>query len=273
VWQREQLQGDVLDEQLSYWREQLANVSSVLELPSDRPRPKTATLRCAKVPFEFEKELTEQLKTLSQREGVTLFMTLLAAFDALLHRYSDQTDIVVGTVIANRNRDETQGLIGFFVNTLVLRTDLSGNPTFLDLLQRVKQITFEAYLNQDVPFVQIVEMLQPQRSLNPTPLYQVEFNLQKPLEPFDVCGLRFTPLDVQAVSSESDLSLVIFESENGLAGQFVYATDLFDPATVERMVGHFLNLLEEITKAPEQHILELPLTSDSKLVHYQHAVM
>ena len=268
VWQREHLQGDVLDEQLSYWREQLANISSVLELPSDRPRPETATLRCAKVPFEFEKELTEQLKTLSQREGVTLFMTLLAAFDALLYRYSDQTDIVVGTVIANRNRDETQGLIGFFVNILALRTDLSGNPTFLDLLQRVKQMTFAAYLHQDLPFEQIVEMLQPQRGSNRKPLYQVEFNLQKPLEPFDVCGLRFTPLDVQAVSSESDLGLVIFESENGLAGQLVYATDLFDPATIERMVGHFHNLLAEITEAPEQHILELPLTSGSKLVHY-----
>ena len=259
VWQHEHLQGDVLDEQLSYWREQLANVSSVLELPLDRPRPEMATFRCAKIPFEFEKELTEQLKTLSQREGVTLFMTLLAAFNSLLYRYSDQMDIVVGTVVANRNHDETQGLIGFFVNTLVLRTDLSGDPTFLDLLQRVKQMTFAAYLHQDVSFEQIVEMVQPQGSLNRTPLYQVEFNLQKPLEPFDVCGLRFTPLDVQAVPPESDLSLVIFESENGLAGQLVYATDLFEPATIERMADHFLILLEQIIKAPEQHILDLPV--------------
>jgi amino acid adenylation domain-containing protein len=261
VWQREYLQGEVLDKKVSYWREQLANVSSVLELPSDRRRPAIATFRCSKVTFDLGDELRQQLKTLSQREGMTLFMVLLAAFNALLYRYSGQTDIVVGTVIANRNRGETEGLIGFFVNMLVLRTDLSGNPTFLDLLQRVKQMTLAAYQHQDVPFEQIIEMLQPQRSLNRTPLYQVEFNLQRAPEPLDVGGLRFTPLDVQAMSSESDLSLVMSESEIGLGGDVVYATDLFDRATIERMVGHFHNLLEEITKAPEQRILELPLTS------------
>jgi amino acid adenylation domain-containing protein len=264
VWQREHLQGDVLDEQLSYWREQLANVSSELELPSDRRRPEVATFRCAKVNFEVKKELAQQLKTLSQHEGVTLFMALLAAFDALLYRYSGQTDIAVGTAIANRNRQETEGLIGFFVNMLVLRTDLSGNPTFLDLLQRVKEMTLAAYQHQDVPFEQIIEMLHPKRSLNRTPLYQVEFNLQRTPEPLEVSGLRFTPLDVQVMSSESDLSLVMFESETGLGGEFVYATDLFDPATVERMVGHFNNLLEQITNAPEQPILELSLTSGSE---------
>jgi amino acid adenylation domain-containing protein len=262
VWQREHLQ---LDEQLSYWREQLANVSSVLELPSDRRRPEVASFRGAKVTFALTPELTEQLKTLSQREGVTLFMLLLATFDALLYRYSNQTDIAVGTAIANRNRDETEGLIGFFVNMLVMRTDLSGNPTFLELLQRVKQMTLAAYQHQDVPFEQIIEMLQPQRSLNRTPLYQVEFTLQNaPLEPLEVRGLRFTPLDVQEVSSETDINLIMTESESGLAGEVVYATDLFDATTVERMMSHFRNLLEEIVKAPEQRILELPLTSGSE---------
>ena len=262
VWQREHLQ---LEDQLSYWREQLANVSSVLELPSDRRRPEIASFRGAKVTFELNQELTEQLKTLSQREGVTLFMLLLATLDALLSRYSGQTDIAVGTAIANRNRDETEGLIGFFVNMLVMRTDLSGNPTFLDLLQRVKQMTLAAYQHQDVPFEQIIEMLQPQRSLNRTPLYQVEFTLQNaPLEPLEVRGLRFTPLDVQEVSSESDLNLIMTENESGLTGEVVYATDLFDATTIERMMSHFRNLLEEIVKAPEQRILELPLTSGSE---------
>jgi amino acid adenylation domain-containing protein len=264
VWQRDYLQGEVLEKKLSYWREQLANVSSVLELPSDRRRPAVATFRCAKVTFELQQELTQSLKGLSQREGVTPFMLLLAAFNALLYRYSGQTDIVVGTAIANRNRDETEGLIGFFVNMLALRTDLNGNPTFLELLQRVKQMTLSAYQHQDVPFEQIIEMLQPQRSLNRTPLYQVEFNLQKTPEALDVGGLRFTPLDVQAMSSESDLGLVMSEGENGFGGDVIYSTELFDQATIERMVGHFHNLLEQITEAPEQRILELSLTSGSE---------
>ncbi len=265
VWQREYLEGDALNEQLSYWKEQLANVSSVLELPTDRRRPEVASFRGGRVAFEFTPELTQQLRIFSQREGVTLFMVLLAALDALLFRYSGQTDIAVGTAIANRNRDETEGLIGFFVNMLVMRTDLKGNPTFLELLQRVKQMTLAAYQHQDVPFEQIIEMLQPQRSLNRTPLYQIEFTLQNaPLEPLEVRGLRFTPLDVQEVSSETDLNLIMTESESGLAGEVVYATDLFDATTVERMMGHFRNLLEEIVKAPEQRILELPLISGSE---------
>ena len=215
VWQREHLQGKVLDEQLSYWRTQLANVPPGLELPADRPRPEMATFSGARMSFELTKELTEQLKTLSRREGVTLFMVLLAVFDTLLYRYSGQPDIVVGTAIANRNRDETEGLIGFFVNMLVMRTDLSGNPTFLEVLKRVKQMTLAAYQHQDVPFEQIIEMLQPQRSFNRAPLYQAEFTLQNaPLEPLEVGGLRFTPIDVQEVSSETDLNLVMTESES-----------------------------------------------------------
>ncbi|HEU4509188.1 MAG TPA: amino acid adenylation domain-containing protein [Pyrinomonadaceae bacterium] len=265
VWQREHLEGDALNQQLSYWREQLANVSSVLELPTDRPRPEVASFRGGIVMFELKQELAEQLRAFSQREGVTLFMVLLAALDTLLYRYSGQTDIAVGTAIANRNRDETEGLIGFFVNMLVMRTDVSGNPTFRDLLQRVKQMTLAAYQHQDVPFEQIIEMLQPQRSLNRTPLYQIEFTLQNaPVEPLEVRGLRFAPLDVQEMSSETDFNLMMSETESGLTGYVVYATDLFDATTIERMMSHFRNLLEEIVKAPEQRLLELPLTSGSE---------
>jgi amino acid adenylation domain-containing protein len=265
VWQREQLEGDVLNQQLSYWKEQLANIPSVLELPLDRPRPAVATSNGASVKFALSKELTQQLKMLSQREGVTLFMVLLAALDVLLYRYSNQPDIVVGTAVANRNRDETESLIGFFVNMLVMRTDLHGNPTFLDLLQRVKQMTLAAYQHQDVPFEQIIEILQPQRSFNRAPLYQVEFVLQNaPLEPLEARGMRFTPLDVQAESSDGDLNLLMTESPQGLAGEIIYATDLFEATTIERMMSHFQNLLEEIAEAPEQRILELPLTSGSE---------
>lgn len=265
VWQREYLQGDALNEQLSYWRNQLANIPPVLELPVDRPRPDVGSFRGARMTFELSKELRQQLKELNQREGVTQFMVLLAAFDVLLYRYSNQPDIVVGTAIANRNRDETESLIGFFVNMLVMRTDLSGNPTFLEVLKRVKQMTLAAYQHQDVPIEQIIEMLQPQRSLNRTPLYQVEFTLQNmPLEPLEVRGLRLTPLDVRAVSSDTDLDLIMSESEQGLFGEVIYQTDLFDETTIERMMSHFQNLLEEIAKAPEQRILDLPLTSGSE---------
>ncbi|HEU5132618.1 MAG TPA: amino acid adenylation domain-containing protein, partial [Pyrinomonadaceae bacterium] len=153
----------------------------------------------------------------------------------------------------------------FFVNMLVMRTDMKGNPTFIELLKRVKQMTLAAYQHQDVPFEQIIEMLQPQRSMNRTPLYQIEFTLQNaPLEPLEVRGLRFTPIDVQEVSSETDLNLIMTETESGLAGEVVYATDLFDATTIERMMSHFRNLLEEIVKAPEQRLLELPLTSGSE---------
>lgn len=262
VWQREQLQGDVLNEQLSYWRNQLANIPPALELPADHRRPDVASFRGARVTFDVPKELTQQLQALNQREGATLFMVLLAAFDVLLYRYSGQPDIAVGTAIANRNQGETESLIGFFVNMLVLRTDLKGNPTFLELLNRVKQMTLSAYQHQDVPFEQIIEMLQPQRSFNRTPLYQVEFTLQNaPLEPLEARGLKFAPIYVQAGSSETDLNLMISESENGLVGEVIYSTDLFDATSIERMMGHYRNLLREIATAPEQHINELPLTS------------
>ncbi|HJT65165.1 MAG TPA: condensation domain-containing protein, partial [Pyrinomonadaceae bacterium] len=265
VWQREQLQGDVLDEQLSYWRNQLASMPPALELPADRCRPDVASFRGARVTFDVPKELTQKLKALNQREGVTLFMVLLAAFDVLLYRYSGQPDIAVGTAIANRNRGETESLIGFFVNMLVLRTDLNGNPTFLELLDRVKQMTLSAYQHQDVPFEQIIEMVQPQRSFNRTPLYQVEFTVQNaPLEPLEARGLKFAPIYVQAGSAETDLNLMISEGENGLVGEVIYSTDLFDATTIEGMMGHYQNLLQQIVEKPERRILELPLLSASE---------
>ena len=178
LWQRQWLQGEVLESQLAYWREQLAGAPALLELPTDRPRPAVQRYAGAQQSLWVSPELLEQLKNLSQQEGVTLFMTLLAAFQVLLMRYSGQNDIVVGTPIANRTREELENLIGFFVNTLVLRTDLSGNPSFLQLLARVREVALQAYAHQDLPFEKLVEELQPERDLSLQPLFQVLFSLE-----------------------------------------------------------------------------------------------
>src|ERR671914_472306 len=178
AWQREWLQGAVLEEQLGYWQQQLAGAPSIFELPTDRPRPAVQGFRGASVAFGLEAELTQGLKALSQRAGVTLFMTLLGAFMVVLARYSRQEDIVVGSPIANRTHSQTEGLIGFFVNTLVLRADLSGDPPFEELLRRVRRVALEAYAHQEVPFERVVEALQPERSLSHSPLFQVMFALQ-----------------------------------------------------------------------------------------------
>lgn len=263
VWQRQHLQGERLAEQLSYWKKQLAGMPPVLELPSDRRRPAIPTFHGAKFSFMLTKELSESLKTLSRQEGTTLFMVLLAAFDVLLYRYTYQPDIVVGTAIANRNRAETEPLIGFFVNMLVMRTDMSGNPSFRELLERVKQMTLAAYQHQDVPFEQIIEMLQPQRSLNLSPLYQVEFTVQNaPFEPLETHGLRFEPIEVPPDSAETDFNFIISETENGLIGDVIYSTDLFDATTIERMTDHFQTLLQGIVEEPERRILQLELTTN-----------
>lgn len=262
VWQRLYLEGDRLAEQRSYWKKQLSGIPPLLQLPSDRPRREIATFHGAKFSFTMPRELSESLNKLSRDEGATLFMVLLAAFDVLLYRYTYQEDIVVGTAIANRNRAETEPLIGFFVNMLVMRTDVSGNPSFRELLARVKKMTLAAYQHQDVPFEQIIEMLQPQRSLNHSPIYQVEFTLQNaPLEPLETRGLTFEPINVQRESSETDFNFIVSESKDGLIGDVIYATDLFDAATIERMAEHFQTLLQGIVEEPDQRILELALTS------------
>src|SRR5205085_3180491 len=173
VWQRQLLMGEALDRQLSYWKERLTGAPPVLELPTDRPRPKVQNFRGATLAVELPPEITEELKALSRGEGVTLYMTLLAAFQTLLHRYTGQDDITVGSPIAGRNRSELEPLIGFFANTLVLRTDLSGDPSFRELLRRVRGMALGAYAHQDVPFERLVEELRPERSLSHTPLFQV----------------------------------------------------------------------------------------------------
>src|SRR5262249_25258487 len=215
VWQQEWLQGEALKTQLAYWKRQLAGLP-ILELPTDRPRPPVQTFRGAWQSLFLSAEQAESLKSLSRREGVTLFMTLLAAFKTLLRQYTNQDDIVVGSDIANRNRRETEDLIGFFVNQLVLRTDLSANPTFRELLGRVGEMTLEAFGRQDTPFGKLVEELQPQRDPSRNPLFQVMFIVQNaPMPALKLPGLTLTPLDIKGETSVFDLTLSFVEAEEG----------------------------------------------------------
>jgi amino acid adenylation domain-containing protein len=259
-WQREWLQGEVLESQLNYWKQQLGGILPILQLPINYPRPPVLTYQGAYQYLELSKDLTEALKVLSQQEGVTLFMTLLAAFQTLLFRYSGQEDIIVGTPIAGRNQVKTDGLIGFFVNTLVMRTDLSGKPSFRQLLARVREVALGAYAHQNLPFEKLVEKLQPERNLSRSPLFQVMFAFQNtPGKPWELPGLTITPLEVHSGTSKFDLTLDLKETSKGIKGGIEYNTDLFDSATITRMVGHFQTLLEGIVTNPEQHLWDLPL--------------
>jgi acyl-CoA synthetase (AMP-forming)/AMP-acid ligase II/NRPS condensation-like uncharacterized protein/acyl carrier protein len=257
IWQRQWLNGEVLEAQLAYWQQQLNNLP-VLELPTDYPRPQIQTFQGQRQSITISATLTSALKLLSQQQGVTLFMTLLAAFDVLLSWYANEDDIVVGTDIANRNQVQTHGLIGFFVNQLVLRTNLSDNPTFIELLARVRQITTQAYTNQDVPFDKLVEVLNPERTLNRTPLFQVKLVLQNtPMPPITFSGLSVGVTEVDNHTAKYDLLWNFTETQQGLIGWLEYSTDLFSVATITRLLSDFVNLLETVTVQPQLNINEL----------------
>jgi amino acid adenylation domain-containing protein len=258
-WHREWLQGEVLASQLAYWKQQLAALPPVLELPTDRPRPAVQTFRGAMRSLQLSAALTESLKTLSRQAGVTLFMLLLAAFKTLLHRYTEQDRISVGSPIANRNHDELKGLIGFFVNTLVLHTDLSGDPSFQELLHRVRQVALGAYAHQDLPFEQLVEALQPERNVSYSPLFQVMFTLQNAPQLPEVPDLVMRQVKVESKTAQFDLSVTVETLEQGLVIDFEYNTDLFDDSTIARMQEHFQVLIEGIVANPDAHLSELPL--------------
>jgi fengycin family lipopeptide synthetase B len=257
-WQRRWLQGEVLDKQLGYWKKQLGGEIPNLELPTDRPRGVRRSFHGATLPFRLPQDLRSKLYQLSRHEGATLFMTLLAAFQALLYRYTGQEEVLVGTVIANRNRVEVEGLIGFFVNTLVMKGDLRGNPTFRELLRRVRTSAIDAYDHQDLPFEKLVEELQPQRNLNQNPLFQVAFSLQNaPRQELTLPHLNVQLLRIGAGRAKFDLTLTLHEMKDGLEGSFEYSTDLFDAARIERMMGHYQELLSEVTAHPEKPVPQL----------------
>ncbi|MDF5727865.1 MAG: amino acid adenylation domain-containing protein [Rhizonema sp. PD38] len=265
LWQRNWLTGEVLQTQLNYWQQQLKDIPTLLELFTDRLRPAIQNYRGVHLSTPLSVQLSEGLVLLSKRAGVTLFMTLLAAFQTLLYRYTNSGDIVVGTPIANRNRQEIEGLIGFFVNTLVLRTDLSGNPSFEQLLGRVREVTLGAYAHQDLPFEELVETLQPERSLSHSPLFQVMFTLENaPASCLDLHELTVSSLPVEISTAKFDLTLLIKNTLQGLIGVWEYNTDLFDAGTIARMARHFEILLSSIIANPQQSISELPLLTEAE---------
>jgi amino acid adenylation domain-containing protein len=261
VWQREWLSGEVLASQMAYWREKLEDLST-LNLPTDFPRPAVQTYTGSSEKMTLDAELSKRLKTLSRQASVTLFMTLLGGFSVLMHRYSGQEDIVLGSPIANRNRSELEDLIGFFVNSLVIRTDISGNPSFRELVQRVNRTALDAYEHQDLPFEKLVDEIQPERDLSHNPLFQVMFSLQNaPVDSLGLKGLTIESVSRKVKVSVFDLECHVLERGDGLGVVFVYNTDLFDASTIRRMLEHYRNLLQSIAAQPDRHISELPMLS------------
>ena len=265
AWQRSTLQGEVLDSQLEYWQRQLAGATPVLTLPTDRPRPAVQTFRGVSKSFLVPAALADQLKQLSKQCKTTLFTTLTAALQTLLHLYSNQEDISIGAPVANRNRSELEGMIGFFVNTLVLRTDFSGDPSFAELLERVRETVVGAQAHQDVPFEKLVAVLQPERDLSHNPFFQVAFSLDNtPDNAEAVPALTFVPFEIDTRNARFDFHLTISEISKGLAASLEYNSDLFDGPTIDRMIGHFQTLLAGVVANPSHRISELPLLGEEE---------
>lgn len=267
VWQRKWLQGEVLHSQLSYWKKQLEGAPGLLNLTTDRPRPTVQSFRGRRETIELSKELSDRLKALSRKQGVTLAMTLLAAFQALLYRYTGQEDIVVGSPIANRNRTEIEGLIGFFVNTLVLRSNFSGHPTFKELLARVREMALGAYAHQDLPFEKLVEELHPERNLSHTPLFQVLFNMVNQADSkLDLLGLTAEPLSSSTSESKFDLTLYAIEQKDEVHLDLVYRVDLFSESWMTFFLQQYRHLLEQIVSAPEKLVRSYSLVTPESRV-------
>ncbi|MDJ0836972.1 MAG: amino acid adenylation domain-containing protein [Acidobacteriota bacterium] len=270
-WQQQLLQGAYLHQRLDYWREHLAGVPVLHQLPTDRPRPAVMSARGAEVRFGLDRDTADALVTLSQVQGTTLFMTLHAAFAALLYRYGGEPDVCLGTQVANRNQKEIEDLIGFFVNMLVLRTDLSGDPSFSELLARVKRTDLDAYAHADIPFERVVEALQPERSLSQTPLFQIVFSLRTtPLGSFDLPGLTMAPAENRQVVAKYDLFVRLDEHERGLDGCFEYNADLFDEATMRRLAAHYCNLLTAVAVDATRRLEDLPLCDEAECAELLH---
>jgi len=263
VWQRERLQGETLERELTFWKEQLAGAPPLLDLPTDRPRPPVQTYRGAAERFALSPELSQRLKVLSQKHGTTMFMLLLAAFQTLLFRYTNEDDIVVGTTVANRERSEIEPLIGFFVNMLALRADCSGNPPFLELLKQIRETTLRAHAHQTAPFEKLVQELRPKRNPGYLPLFQAVFSFhnQPTLTEMTLSGMTLSVLPTEVTTSQIDLLLDLYEASEGLQGAVQYNADLFDRTTIVRMIAHFRNLLEAITADPDQRLSDLSMLS------------
>ncbi|HJX28948.1 MAG TPA: amino acid adenylation domain-containing protein, partial [Thermoanaerobaculia bacterium] len=266
VWQRSWLHGEILENEISFWRRQLAGLPPLLDLPTDRPRPTVQSYRGTSRPVRLPAALARQAEALARREGATLFMVLLAGFQTVLSRYSGKQDLAVGTPVAGRNRIEIEELIGFFVNTLVLRGDLTGQPTFRELLGRVRETSLAAHTHQDVPFERLVQELAPQRNLGHAPLFQVMFVLQNaPAENLEIRNLRLRPVSGGGSTARFDLTLSLEEHGGGLAGTVTHASDLFDGTTIQRLIASFERLLAEAVAHPRQFVTDLPLLAPEEL--------
>ncbi|MGC2332311.1 MAG: amino acid adenylation domain-containing protein [Candidatus Acidiferrales bacterium] len=260
LWQRNWLQGEVLERQLHYWKETLKGPLPILDLPTDRPRPSLQTHNGANAVLATSSGLRDRLNQLSRREGVTLFITLMAAFEVLLMRYTGQEDVLVGTPFANRSRAELEGLIGFFANTLVMRTDLSGDPTFRELLKRVQDTALGANAHEDLPFERLVQELNPERDLSRSPIFQAMFSfLNTPTTPVELPGLEVKRVGAEVGASKVDLGLYAMESPAGIYCAFEYNTDLFNSDRIERFARHFEALLEDVTQNPDRRLSELSI--------------
>jgi amino acid adenylation domain-containing protein/non-ribosomal peptide synthase protein (TIGR01720 family) len=265
VWQRNWMQGTVLETQLAYWKDRLGDAPAALELPTDRPRPAVQTYQGAYCEFTVPDELLQQLTGFSRRHGLTLYMTLLTAFIALLHHYSGRPSILVGSPVANRLRIEVEELIGLFVNTLVMRTDIPDNPRWIDLLDRVRTEVLGAQSHQDLPFEHLVDALRPERNLSHSPLFQVMFTLQTPAEQsMEAPGLRVENMEIDPGTALFDVSLAMVAEPNRLSGSFEYSTDLFAGETIARMARHFQELLRQITLNPEARVSEVSMLDEEE---------
>jgi hypothetical protein len=264
-WQRNWLLDEKLNSMRDYWLRRLGGKIQRLGLPADRPRSKDGARRGARHRFLVPTELAGSLQALSRKEDVTLFMTLLAAFNTLLYRYTGQEQITVGSPIANRARPETEELIGFFVNMLVLRVDLQNNQTFSELLSQVRQVTLEAYAHQDYPFEMLVEALEQERSLDRSPLFQVVFAFQNvPRSEPKISGLIIEPLEVDFGMTMYDFILGMASTDEGIEGSITYSTALFDHHTIINIANHFQTLLAEVAANPEISLLDIPFGKEVK---------
>ena len=265
IWQQDSLQGQFLQSQLAYWKQKLAGMPEELELPTDYPRPPVQSVWGARHFLHIHRELADASRNLGRVENASLFMTLLAVWKLTLHHYTGQNDIVLGAPVANRNRSEFEGMIGFFVNSIILRTDLGGNPSFRELLQRVREVTLGAFSNQDFPFERLVEALQPARNMSRNPLFQADFILQNaPRSVYNVSGLSFEPLPVETGTAQLDMTLDLVEEGDRIGGWLEYDTDLFSAGTITRMADHFKRLLESVVAHPDRRLSEYSLLSDAE---------
>ncbi len=265
IWQREWLTEEILQKQLEYWKDTIGPNPPVLQLPFDRPRPAVQTFNGSTLEGKISKELLDAFKQMGQQQGATLFMTLLAVFQTLLHRYSNQSEFLVGSPFASRNQIETEALIGFFVNTLVFKADFTDDPDFISLLAQVKELTLGAFAHQDLPFEQLVDAIQPERDMSHSPLFQVMFVLQNtpPPKGANLSQLRIEPVEAKDTSSKFDLSLVMAETDSGLLLEFEYNTDLFNKETIIRMRDALAVLMDKIAQSPQKPVSQIPLTVEN----------